>query len=239
MFIQGQAGYSALRQAVRLWFQHAQQVTLWAAGAGTGGVAVIAVSAGGLSVGSLAAGGVTAVGVAVWRSRQPSRWRSWLQGAKAERRTGKLLNSLRRDGWGVLHDRSIPRSRANLDHVLAHPSGNFLIYVDTKAWHAAKATIRVDRNRLMYGPWNQGPKAETVAWEASRLSEGTGMRVIPMIVVDGGKVNGDVLIFNDVYVVSANVLLRTLDAIQPNLVSRIDEVREITRTIERGFAAAR
>lgn len=239
MFVPGQAGYSALRKAVRLWLKHARQVTLWAAGTGAGGVAVLAVPAGRLSVVSLAAGGVTGAVVAVWRYRQPSRWRSWLQGALAERRTGRLLNSLRREGWGVLHDRSIPRSRANLDHALVHPSGSFLVYVDTKAWHADKAIIRIDRNRLMYGPWNQGPKAETVAWEASRLSEETGMRVVPMIVVDGGRVNGDVLIFNDVYVVGASVLLRTLDALQPNVLPRVDEVREITRNIERGFAAAR
>lgn len=239
MFIPGQAGYSALRQAGRLLFKHARQVTIWGAGATGGGVAVIAIPAGSLSVVSLVAGGVAGVAVGVWRSRQPSRWRSWLQGAKAEYRTGKLLNSLRREGWGVLHDRRVPKSRANLDHVLVHPSGNFLVYVDTKAWHAEKAIIRVDRNRLMYGPWNQGPKAETVAWEASRLSEGTGLRVVPLIAVDGGRVNGDALIFNDVYVVSSDVLLRTLDSIQPSMVPRLDEVREITRNIERGFAVAR
>lgn len=185
------------------------------------------------------AGGATGVALAVWRWRKPSRWRAWLQGARAEYRTGRVLNRLKREGWGVLHDRSIPRSRANLDHVLVHPSGDFLVYVDTKAWHAKKAFIRIDRGRLMYGPWNQGPKAETVAWEASRLGEETGLPVIPLIAVDGGRVNGDVLIFNEVYVVWVNVLLRTLDTLHPGMLPRADKMREVTRSIQRGFVAAR
>lgn len=239
MFIPGQAGYSALRQAGRLLCKQVVGAAKWCASAWAAGGAGFLLAPGSLSVVSLAAGGAAGVVLAVWQWRKPSRWRSWLQGAQAEYRTGRVLNRLRREGWGVLHDRSIPRSRANLDHVLVHPSGQCLIYVDTKAWHAKKAIIRVDRGRLMYGPWNQGPKAETVAWEASRLQDETGLPVTPLIAVDGGKVNGDALIFRGVYVVSVDVLLRTLDSLRPNLLPRRDEVREITRNIERGFVAAR
>jgi hypothetical protein len=185
------------------------------------------------------AGGAAGVTLAVWRWRRPSQWRSWLQGARAEYRTGRLLNKLKREGWGVLHDRRVPRSRANLDHVLAHFSGEFLVYVDTKAWHAKKASIRVDRGRLMYGPWSQATKVETVAWEASRLQEITGLRTYAVIAVDGGKVNGGSIIFNGVRVTEVGKLLETLDALQPHLVPRVDEVRTIIRSIKREFAVAR
>lgn len=239
MLYPGSAGYSALRQAGRLWLKHVTDAATWCGCAwGGGGMGWLTLS-GSLSVVSLVAGGAAGVALAVWRWRRPSRWRSWLQGALAERRTGKVLNRLRREGWGVLHDRKIPRSRANLDHVLAHPSADLLVYVDTKAWHAQKATVRVDRGRLMYGPWNQNLKVETVAWEADRLREVTGIRTIPVIAVDGGKVNGETLLFNGVYVVDVDVLLRLLDSIQPHLIPRIDDVREVTRVIERDFVAAR
>lgn len=239
MFIPGQAGYSALRQAGRLLWRHTVDAATWTGGAWAGGGVGFVAAPGSLSVVSLAAGGAAGVALGVWRWRRPSRWRSWLQGARAEYRTGKLLNRMRREGWGVLHDRRVPRSRANLDHVLVHPSGEFLVYVDTKAWHAAKAIIRVTGGRLMYGPWSQSNKVETVAWEASRLREATGLPTVPVIAVDRGKVNGDSLIFNGVHVVSSASLVRLLNSLQPTLIPRADEVRSITRSIQREFAVAR
>lgn len=239
MYRPGQAGYSALRQAVRLWFKHVQDAAIWCGGSWAGGGVGFIAAPGSLSVVSLVAGGAAGVTLAVWRWRRPSQWRSWLQGARAEYRTGRVLNRLKREGWGVLHDRRVPRSRANLDHVLAHPAGDLLFYIDTKAWHAKKAIIRIDRGRLMYGPWSQANKVETVAWEASRLADLTGMRVIPIIAVDGGKVNGGSLLFRGVHVVEVDQLLDLLDHVQPNLVPRVDEVREIMRSIRRDFAVAR
>lgn len=239
MYRPGSAGYSALRQAGRLLRKQVVDVATWGGGGvGAGGVGFM-MAPGSLSVVSLVAGGAAGVTLAVWRWRRPSQWRRWLQGALAEYRTGKLLNRLRRQGWGVLHDRRVPRSRANLDHIVVHPSGDFLVYVDTKAWHAKKAIVRVTGGRLMYGPWSQATKIETVAWEASRLQELTGIRTIPLIAVDGGKVNGDSLIFNGVRVVSSDVLLDVLETIQPNLLPRRDEVGEVVRNIRRGFAVAR
>lgn len=239
MFIPGQAGYSALRQACRLLRKQLVDVTTWGSGGVGVGTVGFMVAPGSLSVVSLAAGGAAGVALGVWRWRRPSQWRRWLQGALAEYRTGKLLNQLKRAGWGVLHDRRVPKSRANLDHILVHPSGDFLVYVDTKAWHAAKAIIRVTGGRLMYGPWSQATKIETVAWEARRLQEETGLPTVALIAVDRGKVNGDSLIFNGVRVVSTSVLLDVLETIQPNLLPRRDEVGEVVRNLRRNFAVAR
>ncbi len=239
MFFPGSAGYSALRQAGRLWLKQVSDTATWCGCSWVGGGVGYVAAPAGASVALLAVGGAAGVALAVWRWRRPSRWRSWLQGARAEWRTGRLLNRLKREGWGVLHDRRIPRSRANLDHVLVHPSGEFLVYVDTKAWHADKAIIRVDRGRLMYGPWSQATKVETVAWEADRLREVTGMRTIPVIAVDGGKVNGDALLFDGVYVVSTSVLLRTLDSFESRMLPCRDVVDGVVREIQRDFAVAR
>jgi hypothetical protein len=38
----------------------------------------------------------------------------WRPGAAGERRTARLLSSLERQGWAVLHDLAVPGSRANL-----------------------------------------------------------------------------------------------------------------------------
>lgn len=238
MIAPGSAGYSASRRAAKLYVVQARSTLLLATGAGTAGVAVAAVPSGSVSVASLVAGGAVWVGTAVWGLRKPGDWQRWLQGAKAEWRTGRVLNQLRRQGWGVLHDRSVPKSRANLDHVLAHPSGKFLVYVDTKAWHARNARIRLDQGRLMYGPWNQGQKVETVAWEASRLEEATGLPTYRVIAVDGGEVIGGIINFNGAYVVGTAFLLdflRGISATAPDA----RRARRVTRTIEQQFTPAR
>ncbi|AZS06731.1 hypothetical protein HOU95_gp076 [Streptomyces phage Hiyaa] len=239
MYRPGSAGYSALRQAVRLWVKHAKDAATWCGCSWAGGGVGFALAPGSLSVVSLVAGGAAGVTLAVWRWRRPSQWRSWLQGARAEYRTGRQLNRLKREGWGVLHDRRIPRSRANLDHVLVHPSGEFLVYVDTKAWHAKKAIVRVNQGRLMYGPWSQAQKVETVAWEASRLQELIGLPTYAVIAVDGGKVNGGTLIFNGVRVTESASLVETLDSFSSRLLPCRDVVDGVTRNIRRDFAVAR
>jgi Nuclease-related domain len=40
---------------------------------------------------------------------------AWRRGAAGERRTARLLDSLERQGWVILHDLAIPGSRANID----------------------------------------------------------------------------------------------------------------------------
>lgn len=236
MFMQGDAGYSAFKRAVHLWAVQAKSVLIWSGSAAGGGVAAVGMAAGGLSVGSLAAGGAAGVGMAVWRSRRPWEASRWLQGALAEKRTGRVLRPLEREGWGVLHDQRVNKSRANWDHIAVHPSGAYLVYIDTKAWHAAGALIRVDKGRLMYGPWNQGNKIDTINWEADRLQEVTGLPVRRIVAVDRGRVAGGALDFRGTWVVGSASLadfLRGLSATAPHDPSRVRQVmRNIGRQIE-------
>ncbi|MEY9840595.1 nuclease-related domain-containing protein [Streptacidiphilus sp. EB103A] len=101
---------------------------------------------------------------------------TWQTGALGERRTGRILAPLEFFGfgrWAVLHDRQIPRSSANLDHLIFGPTG--ATYVDTKTWRSARAKVTVDRHgELWYGRWPQRETLETALWEAGRASQALG-----------------------------------------------------------------
>ena len=56
----------------------------------------------------------------------------WRTGGLAEERVGRLLSEAVGDRGFVLHDRAVPRSRANLDHIAIVPSGVWV--VDTKRY---------------------------------------------------------------------------------------------------------
>jgi hypothetical protein len=53
--------------------------------------------------------------------------KAWDLGARGEERLGKQLNQLASDTLQLLHDRRIPGSRANIDHLALTPSGIYVI----------------------------------------------------------------------------------------------------------------
>lgn len=84
---------------------------------------------------------------ALWGRRQTTE--SWGIGARGERAVAARLDALQSRGISILHDRRIPGSRANIDHVVVAPSGIFVI--DDK-----KTKGRVSARAV--GPiWNRGP----------------------------------------------------------------------------------
>lgn len=60
-------------------------------------------------------------------SDDPQATRAWDIGALGEERLGRRFNELASDSLRVLHDRRIPGSRANIDHIVVAPSGVFVI----------------------------------------------------------------------------------------------------------------
>jgi hypothetical protein len=105
----------------------------------------------------------------------PDRWR---RGAAGERATAALLDRLPRRTWAVLHDRQVPGSRANLDHLVVGPSGVWVI--DSKTTRSrVRATWRTVRfgGRLL----DTGP----VKWEAQVVADRLGVPVRPLVVVHG------------------------------------------------------
>ncbi len=67
--------------------------------------------------------------------------RAWSTGADGERRTGAELERVLGERGVVLHDRRMPRSRANIDHLAVAPSGIWVI--DAKEYRG-----RVERRNV-------------------------------------------------------------------------------------------
>lgn len=74
-------------------------------------------------------------------SDDPQSTRAWDQGAIGEERLGARLDKLVEAGVAVLHDRRIPGTRANIDHILVASSGVWV--VDAKRYKG-RPTLRVE-----------------------------------------------------------------------------------------------
>jgi len=61
----------------------------------------------------------------------PNSITAWQTGAQGELRTARLLEPLEGEGFRILHDRQIPGSRANIDHIVIGPPGIYV--VETKS----------------------------------------------------------------------------------------------------------
>ncbi|MGT2461381.1 NERD domain-containing protein [Sinomonas atrocyanea] len=66
-------------------------------------------------------------GLAVALSDERQSTKAWETGAVGEERLGSRLDSLAGQGVAVLHDRRIPGSKANIDHIAITPSGIWVI----------------------------------------------------------------------------------------------------------------
>ena len=185
-------------------------------------VVILGIGAGG-SLGSLLAprlglvlGGLAVV-AAGWRLRfQPSPDAiAWRRGAVGERRTARLLGPLGRQGWAVLHDLAVPRSQANIDHLVIGPGGVFVI--DSKQY---RGRLQLDPSgRLWHGRYPLTPIVQAVSFEADQAAvvlPDPGMAVVPIVAVHGARVPWGKVVMDGVPVVSARRLpsmLRTLPAV--------------------------
>jgi Nuclease-related domain len=75
-------------------------------------------------------------GVLLALTDEPQSTRAWARGSEGERELADALADV--DGIGVLHDRRVPGTRGNIDHVVVAPAGVFV--VDAKRY---EGTIRV------------------------------------------------------------------------------------------------
>lgn len=96
---------------------------------------------------------------------RPSRSESaWRKGATGERRVGRALDTLAKQGVQVLHDVAMPGSRTNIDHVVVTPSGVFTIETKT---YTGKLEVRSRSSEL----WIAGRKRSALLEQARRQSE--------------------------------------------------------------------
>lgn len=73
-------------------------------------------------------------------SDDPTSTKVWDQGAVGEERVGADLEAARIRGIEVLHDRRLPRSKANIDHLVIAPAGIWVI--DAKRYLSGKLERR-------------------------------------------------------------------------------------------------
>src|SRR5215216_2507898 len=150
----------------------------------------------GLFLGGLAAL-VTGWGLWFRPSRDATAWR---RGAAGERRTARLLDPLERHGWAVLHDLAVPRSRANIDHLVVGPGGVFVI--DSKHY---RGRLQLDGSgRLWHGRYPLAPTLRTVDYEADQAAQVLGdpdVVVVPIVAVHGAQVPWGKVVTNGVPVV--------------------------------------
>jgi hypothetical protein len=165
---------------------------------------------------SLVVGGLAAM-VAGWalRFRPSPDAVAWRQGAAGERRTARLLDPLERHGWAVLHDLAIPRSRANLDHLVIGPGGVFVI--DSKQH---RGRLQLDpTGRLWHGRYPLAPTLQAVSFEADQAAQvlpDPGVAVVPIVAVHGAQVPWGKVVTDGVPVLPARrlpSLLRGLPAV--------------------------
>jgi hypothetical protein len=130
---------------------------------------------------------------------------AWRRGAAGERRTARLLDPLARHGWAVLHDLAVPRSRANLDHLVIGPGGVFVI--DSKLY---RGRLQLDpTGRLWHGRYPLAPILRAVSLEAdqaARVLPDPGVAVVAIVAVHGAQVPWGKVVMDGVPVVSARRL---------------------------------
>ena len=80
-------------------------------------------------------------GLAVFMSPERQSTKAWERGAVGEERLGARLDSLVSDDIAVLHDRRIPGTRANIDHVVVTRAGIWVI--DAKRYKG-RPTLKID-----------------------------------------------------------------------------------------------
>jgi hypothetical protein len=140
---------------------------------------------------------------------------AWRRGAAGERRTARLLSHLERHGWAVLHDLALPRSQANIDHLVIGPGGVFTI--DSKQY---RGRLQLDpAGRLWHGRYSLAPALRAVSFEADQAAQvlpDPGVAVVPVVAVHGSQVPWGKVVSDGVPVLAATrlpSLLRALPAV--------------------------
>jgi hypothetical protein len=101
---------------------------------------------------------------------EPQTTLAWKRGAIGERRLAETLATL--PEAMLLHDRRVPHTRANIDHIVVAPAGVFV--VDAKLYRGVIQIRDVgglfhSDQRLFVGRWDKSRIAEKMAWEASEV----------------------------------------------------------------------
>ena len=120
-------------------------------------------------------------------SEEPQSTTAWAVGARGEALLGKGLDGLAPRGVRVLHDRRIPRTRANIDHIAVSSSGVFVIdakrYSGRPTRQSAGGLFRPRVTFLMVGGRNQTKLVDGVHKQVNLVRDaldGAGFAEVPV-----------------------------------------------------------
>jgi hypothetical protein len=123
-------------------------------------------------------------GLVLALSEDPQSTRAWERGSTGESKLAQSLAKLKRDDVIVLHDRRVPGSRANIDHIVVCPSGVFV--VDAKLYTGEIHVKDVGglfsgRDlRLFVGSQDRTRLAVGMAWQVAATEAALGEAEIPV-----------------------------------------------------------
>jgi hypothetical protein len=107
-------------------------------------------------------------------SDDPQSTKVWASGAKGEAALGARLDKQTSESLAVLHDRRIPGTKANIDHVVVTPGGVFV--VDAKRYVGQRPELRVEGGvlrprveKLMVGGRDRTKLADGVLGQVERV----------------------------------------------------------------------
>ena len=126
----------------------------------------------------------TAIGITTKAEQRAARYDA---GAAGERLTAQLIDPLRREGWTILHDRALPKGRANIDHLAISPSGTVFM-PDTKRW-SARYPITVRNRRLWHGTWDVTDRLDGLHHEQQTAGRVLGVPVTPIVAMQGAPLH--------------------------------------------------
>jgi hypothetical protein len=108
---------------------------------------------------------------------------AWGKGAQGERVVGAALDALSNDAVRVMHDRLIPGSRANIDHVAVTPAGVFT--VDAKRY-AGRLEVRARGKEIWIKGRNRSKLLEQARHQTETVRsvlERAGLERVPVVPV--------------------------------------------------------
>lgn len=122
-------------------------------------------------------------GLAKVLSEDPQSTTAWARGANGERRVGARLDDALDDTGIVLHDRRIPGSRANIDHLAVAASGVWIVdskrYSGTVQRRNVGGWLRPDV-RLRVGRRDCTQALEGVTWQRDNVERALGDEDVPL-----------------------------------------------------------
>ncbi|MFD0405545.1 nuclease-related domain-containing protein [Kitasatospora sp. NPDC127116] len=157
---------------------------------------------------------------------------NWDLGAVGEEETARILSVLERRGWTILHDRSIPSSTANLDHIAVGPRGQVVVIDSKNRRPAPGAVLRLspDGEGLRYGNSDWSKIVAAVRAEV-RKSQGEMLVEPSAIVVVHGVEFGSMPVMrcNGVLVVRPDKLVERLE-LEPRVTDKPWIASHVDRT---------